>query len=68
MRLGLMVLGFLAIVLVTFVGVPAERTPAVVGEQAFAYVPDPDANGKPFQRKSGLRIAVEGRLKWLGLL
>lgn len=65
MRYGLMVLGLL--VAVVFL-MPAERVPAVAGDPDFVYIPNRDANGEPYKQKSGLRIAVEGRLKWLGLL
>lgn len=57
-------LGFLAVLLALFVMVPvapvSKQIGAYAGDYSMAY-----RDERPY--KSGLRIAVEGRLKWLGL-
>ena len=60
-----MILGFAGLMFVGFFMLPAMSVdPAVHG-------PNPtyrDEQGPVIAYKSGLRIAVEGRLRWLGLL
>lgn len=67
---GVMVLGFIGVGLLGFVSLPS----APINELAVAKEPykpwsawDKDADLTPLPRKSGLRIAIEGRLKWLGI-
>ena len=65
---GLMVIG-LVVAAAFFV-------PAAKVDEALRAAPEPDGQytglytdpGKVISYKSGLRIAVEGRLKWLGIL
>jgi hypothetical protein len=79
MKVGLGVLGFVGLmVALFFAAVPAAKVDAAIRDSkqsAYAdqqFVPYIDGGmkdpGKIVGSKSGLRVAVEGRLRWLGLL
>jgi hypothetical protein len=71
MRYGLMVLGLVGLMVVGFVMLPAEKVNEFVlpatGPSSSGWASFANAPGPALPRKSGLRIAVEGRLKWLGI-
>lgn len=64
------VLGVLGLLAIAFVFLPTEKIdpyiddgrPRITGWAAWQ-----DDGRAPMERKSGLRIAIEGRLKWLGV-
>lgn len=68
MRYGLMVLGLFGVMVAAFAALPTEKVwEFSVPKQETAPWSTWNADLMPLPCKSGLRIAVEGRLKWLGL-
>jgi len=68
----LKVLGFVGLMVVGFFLVPAEKvvshSAADVARQHAVVLASPYRDEPELKQRSGLRAAVEGRLKWLGLL
>jgi hypothetical protein len=72
MKIVLMVLGFCGVMVLFFGVVPAAKVDEAVREEPAEKPSGPWSGwgepGRVIAYKSGLRIAVEGRLKWLGVL